>query len=158
VSTTLPTPPPHALAALADRWRDAAPSERANAQLYLVELCDALGGEKPRPAGTGYEFEYTVRIVHRDGSEAVNRIDLFREGCFLLEAKDEGERRAGGGAGAGDGGERRAGAGAGAQTPPAATRYGIAQCPAIGVAKWPHGPHSRLLRLQHLPHQASPAG
>jgi hypothetical protein len=81
---------PVALAALAARWRDASPSERANAQLYLAELCDALGVEKPRPAGTGYEFEYPVRIVHRDGSEAHGRIDLFREGCFLLEAKDDG--------------------------------------------------------------------
>ncbi len=78
-----------ALAALAGRWRHATASERANAQLFLAELCDALEVEKPRPAGTGYEFEYPVRIVHRDGSEAVNRIDLFKEGCFVLEAKHD---------------------------------------------------------------------
>lgn len=80
-----------ALTELADRWRDASASERANAQLYLSELAAALGVEKPRPAGTGYEFEYPVRVVHRDGTEAVNRVDLFKQGCFLLEAKDEGE-------------------------------------------------------------------
>ncbi|HUG38895.1 MAG TPA: type IIL restriction-modification enzyme MmeI, partial [Longimicrobiales bacterium] len=79
-----------ALAALADRWRDARPAELANAQSYLIELCDALGVEKPRPAGTGYEFEYPVRMVHRDGTESSGRIDLFKEGRFLLEAKDEG--------------------------------------------------------------------
>jgi hypothetical protein len=76
--------------ALAGRWRHASSSERANAELYALELCDAPGVEKPRPAGTGYEFEYAVRIVHRDGTETVGRIDLFKEGCFLLEAKDEG--------------------------------------------------------------------
>lgn len=82
------TPDP-ALSALVDRWRDATPSERSNAQLYLTELCEALGVEKPRPSGTGYEFEYSVRVVHRDGTEAVNRVDLFKGVCFLLEAKDE---------------------------------------------------------------------
>jgi hypothetical protein len=75
----------HALASLADRWRRASPSERANAQLYIPELCDALGVEKPRPAGTGYEFEYAVRIVHRDGTETVGRIDLCKRRFFLLE-------------------------------------------------------------------------
>ena len=39
-----------ALRALAGRWADAKARERANFQLYLGELCAALGVEGPRPA------------------------------------------------------------------------------------------------------------
>jgi hypothetical protein len=75
------------LKALAERWAAARPAERANAQLYIGELCDALGIEPPRPAGSGYEFELPIRIVNRDGSESQGFIDLYKRGCFLLEAK-----------------------------------------------------------------------
>jgi len=85
---------PVQLQALTARWSAAAPAERANAQLYLVELCRALEVEPPRPAGAGYEFEYSVRVVNRDGTDSVNRIDLFKAGCFALEAKDEEPGRA----------------------------------------------------------------
>lgn len=79
---------PARLRDLCERWRSAQASERANAQLYLVELCDALAVERPRPAGTGYEFEYPVRMVDRNsGVESCNFIDLFKQGCFVLEAK-----------------------------------------------------------------------
>ncbi len=81
-----------ALSALADRWRDVPAKELANAQSYVIELCEALGVERPRPSGSGYEFEFAVRIVNRDGSESANRVDLFKEGHFLLESKDEPER------------------------------------------------------------------
>ena len=59
------------LRALADRWSRAAAAERSNAQLYLTELTEALGVERPRPSGAGYEFEHPVRVVTRDGTEAV---------------------------------------------------------------------------------------
>lgn len=85
---------PAQLRTLAERWATATPAERANAQLYLAELCRALDVEPPRPAGSGYEFEYPVRVVNRDGTESVNRIDLFKAGCFALEAKDEEPGRA----------------------------------------------------------------
>jgi hypothetical protein len=85
---------PAQLQALAERWATASPAERANAQLYLVELCRALDVEPPRPAGSGYEFEYSVRVVNRDGTDSVNRIDLYKAGCFALEAKDEEPGRA----------------------------------------------------------------
>ena len=52
---------------LVDRWGTAVPSERANFQLYLTELCDALDVERPRPAGTGYEFEFPVKVVSGGG-------------------------------------------------------------------------------------------
>lgn len=76
---------------LAERWSGARAAERANAQSYLKELCRALAIEEPRPAGSGYEFEMAVRAVSRDGAEVTNFIDLFKQGCFALEAKDEEE-------------------------------------------------------------------
>jgi hypothetical protein len=43
------------------RWSAASPSERANAQLFLVELCDLLGVPRPDPKpGSGYAFEIPV--------------------------------------------------------------------------------------------------
>lgn len=96
-----PTPPlaPDAvrrLRELAGRWVDAAAAERANYQLYLIELCDAIGVPRPRPASTGgvvadaaaYQFEYAVKTTTRDGTIATNYIDLYKAGCFALEAKD----------------------------------------------------------------------
>ncbi len=76
------------LKSLAARWADVPAGERANAQLYLAQLTAALGVESPRPRGSGYEFEYPVKVVSRDGRESTNFIDLYREGCFVLEAKD----------------------------------------------------------------------
>ncbi len=48
--------------------------------------------ERPRPSGSGYEFELGIAVVHRDGTESTNRVDLFKRDHFLLEAKDAGEQ------------------------------------------------------------------
>ncbi len=85
---------PVKLNALAERWATAKAAERANAQCYLIELCHALGVEPPRPAGTGYEFEYPVKVVSRKGEEATNFVDLYKAGHFALEAKDQEDGRA----------------------------------------------------------------
>ena len=74
---------------LAERWSGVQSAERSNFQLYLTELTDALGAERPRPAGAGYCFEHPVRVVSRDGSESTNFIDLYKQGHFVLEAKDQ---------------------------------------------------------------------
>jgi hypothetical protein len=43
------------------RWSAKSPSERANAQLLLVELCDLLAVPRPDPKpGSGYAFEFPV--------------------------------------------------------------------------------------------------
>lgn len=73
---------------LAARWATARAAERANYALYLVELCEAIGVERPRPSGSGYEFELAIKVVSRDGVEGTNYIDLFKREHFLLEAKD----------------------------------------------------------------------
>src|SRR5689334_1302582 len=70
------------------RWSTASPSERANSQLFLSELCDLLGVPHPDPTrDKGYGFEYEVTQQHSDGSSSRGRIDLYKRGCFVLESK-----------------------------------------------------------------------
>ncbi|WP_439643993.1 class I SAM-dependent DNA methyltransferase [Gemmatimonas sp.] len=82
------TSPEITLRALRDRWADTKAAERANAQSYLRELCEALGVPTPQPAGSGYEFELPVKLITRDGTEANGFIDCYKAGHFILEAKD----------------------------------------------------------------------
>ncbi len=80
---------------LNERFADVAAAERANYQIYLSELCDAIGVERPRPAAVGgriadhtaYQFEFPVQTTARDGAVSTNFIDLFKAGHFALEAK-----------------------------------------------------------------------
>jgi hypothetical protein len=70
------------------RWSAASSSERANAQLFLVELCDLLSVPRPDPKpDSGYAFEFPVTEHHPDGSTSLGRIDLYKRAAFLLEAK-----------------------------------------------------------------------
>lgn len=75
------------------RWSDGeGGAERANYQLFLSELCDLLGVERPRPAGAtaasnDYVFERAVRRRESEGGTAPLRIDLYKRDCFILEAK-----------------------------------------------------------------------
>ena len=67
-------------------------AERANYSLFLSELCDVLGVAHPDPAGADhshndYVFERAVRPRESDGGGAPKRIDLYKRGCFILEAK-----------------------------------------------------------------------
>ncbi|MEO7998952.1 MAG: DNA methyltransferase, partial [Gemmatimonadaceae bacterium] len=80
---------------LATRWTDVGAAERANYQVYLMELCEAIGVERPRPAAVGgrlaegvaYQFEFPVKTTTRDGVVSTNFIDLYKSECFALEAK-----------------------------------------------------------------------
>ncbi|HEX6940917.1 MAG TPA: DNA methyltransferase, partial [Longimicrobiales bacterium] len=85
---TLTEAVPAALAALAERWRGAQASERANFPIYIAELTAALGVDAPGPAGSGYQIEYPVRVVTPTGDETMHRIDLYKRGHFVMEAKD----------------------------------------------------------------------
>ncbi|SMH32013.1 class I SAM-dependent DNA methyltransferase [Mesorhizobium australicum] len=67
-------------------------AERANYQMFLSELCDVIAVDRPRPAGaeTGrndYVFERAVRTRDSDDVASSKRIDLYKKGCFILEAK-----------------------------------------------------------------------
>src|SRR5689334_1347218 len=74
------------------RWQASAASERSNYALFLVELCDLLGVERPKPA-TGqleldeYVFERPVHFENPDGSSSTGFIDLYRHESFVLETK-----------------------------------------------------------------------
>lgn len=66
--------------------------ERANYQLFLIGLTEALGLPRPDAAGPNtetntYVFERAVTFREPDGSTSTGRIDLYRRGSFVLEAK-----------------------------------------------------------------------
>ncbi|WP_018174293.1 DNA methyltransferase [Thioalkalivibrio sp. ALJ9] len=91
-----PIAPPEQVEAFLDRWRDTGGSERANYQLFLTELCALLDLPQPDPASddtadNAYVFERRVTIRNPDGSENRGYIDLYRRGCFVLEAKQTGK-------------------------------------------------------------------
>src|SRR3984893_1809578 len=76
-------------------------AERANYALFLVELCDLIGVQRPDPAGpeterNEYVFERSVRFRHEDGTTSPGRIDLYKKGSFVLEAKQSKKREKGG--------------------------------------------------------------
>jgi hypothetical protein len=73
-------------------WKSSGGAERANYQLFLSEMCDQLGVPRPDPTKpddneNAYVFERTVTFQHGDGSTSPNYIDLYKRGCFVLEAK-----------------------------------------------------------------------
>lgn len=78
------------------RWKESSGAERANKDAFLVDLCDALGVDRPNPT-TGdpdrdtYVFEKDVAIPHEDGKKTIGKIDLYKHGFFLLEAKQGSE-------------------------------------------------------------------
>ncbi|MGQ2904686.1 MAG: class I SAM-dependent DNA methyltransferase [Neoaquamicrobium sediminum] len=67
-------------------------AERANYQMFLSEFCDVIGVPRPEPAGAeraqnDYVFERAVRRRESDEIASSRRIDLYKKGCFILEAK-----------------------------------------------------------------------
>jgi len=79
---------PAALQAFITKWELSGAAERANAQLFLAELCDVLEVDRPQPktpteADNAYVFEKPVPSA----SGTTNFIDLYKRGCFVLETK-----------------------------------------------------------------------
>ncbi|MDJ0766634.1 MAG: class I SAM-dependent DNA methyltransferase [Myxococcota bacterium] len=79
-------------AAFIDKWSQSEAAEQKNKDLFLTELCDVLGIDHPDAAGTvgtddDFVFEKDVRIPDAGGTSSIGRIDLFKMGCFILEAK-----------------------------------------------------------------------
>lgn len=81
-----------------ERWQNSGAAERANCQSFLSELCTLLGVAPPDPALpdtrlNAYVFERDVVFHHGDGTTSTGRIDLYKRGCFVLEAKQGSEDR-----------------------------------------------------------------
>ncbi len=79
-----------------DRWNKAGAAERANYQMFLAELCDLLEVPRPDPATPDtslntYVFERSVVFRYGDGTSSNGRIDLYKRGAFVLEAKQGAE-------------------------------------------------------------------
>ncbi len=75
-----------------ERWATSSAAERANYQILLTELCDVLEVSRPEPTkinedDNAYVFEKAVTFHHGDGTSSTERIDLYKRGCFVLEAK-----------------------------------------------------------------------
>ncbi len=77
------------------RWKPSGGSESANFHSFANDLTDLLGVPRPDPA-TGdlkrdsYRFEHPVTFIHT-GSKSHGRIDLYRAGHFVMEAKQGSE-------------------------------------------------------------------
>ncbi len=74
--------------AFIQRWQHNTASELATAQSFVMDLCALLGVDKPHPTPEQtYMFERPVTFAHGDGSTSAGRIDCYRRGHFVLEAK-----------------------------------------------------------------------
>ena len=78
------------------RWSQAGGTERQNCQIFLTELCELLDLPRPEPASrqtedNAYVFERKVIFHHADGTDSRGFIDLYKRGCFVLEAKQTGQ-------------------------------------------------------------------
>lgn len=81
-----------AVEAFIARWRRSEGAERAAYAQFLREFCLLIGVEAPHPPTSDasvvtYRFEYPVAFRHETGPSSTGRIDLYRRGCFVLEAK-----------------------------------------------------------------------
>ena len=74
--------------AFVQRWQNTIASELSTAQSFVRELCDLLGVDNPHAtAEQHYMFERPITFHHGDGSTSPGRIDCYRRGAFVLEAK-----------------------------------------------------------------------
>ncbi|HUO84141.1 MAG TPA: type IIL restriction-modification enzyme MmeI, partial [Thermoanaerobaculia bacterium] len=78
------------------RWKPSASSERSNSQTFLGELCDLLGVPRPDPKvgdpdRDRYVFEREAILHHEGGRQSLGFIDLYKQGFFILEAKQGSE-------------------------------------------------------------------
>ena len=75
------------------RWRASEGAERAAYVSFLEDFCRLIEvDELPQPPTSDaeavtYRFEYPVKFRDLDGSASTGRIDLYRKGKFVLEAK-----------------------------------------------------------------------
>lgn len=82
-------------------WRDTGGSELANTQSFVNGLCEIIGvsapdGSRADDSANDYVFERRVFADNGDGTRSFGRIDCYRRGAFILEAKQgsDADRRA----------------------------------------------------------------
>lgn len=80
-----------------DKWRASGGSERANYVLFLSELTEVLGLDKPMPATADglndhYRFERPV-VSGVPGENSTKFMDLYKRGAFVLETKQGTQKR-----------------------------------------------------------------
>ena len=80
------------------RWSPTGGGERSNYQMFLTELCTLIEVPGPKPAvedesQNAYIFERRVPARHLDRGDTFNYIDLYKRGCFVLEAKQSAKRQ-----------------------------------------------------------------
>ena len=73
-------------------WSATGGSELANTQSFINELCALIGVEPPRgsrvdDAENSYVFERRVFEDNGDGTSSFGRVDCYKKGSFVLEAK-----------------------------------------------------------------------
>ncbi|MDQ2089758.1 class I SAM-dependent DNA methyltransferase [Marimonas arenosa] len=81
----------HEIEEFIERWKKSGGNEMANFQSFAGELVQLLGLEPIKVAdadgqNNDYRFERPVTFTHT-GRERRGRVDLYRKGCFVLEAK-----------------------------------------------------------------------
>ena len=73
-------------------WKDTGGSELSNTQSFINGLCDLIGvpapdGAMADEARNDYAFERGVHQDNGDDTTSFGRIDCYRRGAFILEAK-----------------------------------------------------------------------
>lgn len=80
------------------RWAASSGAERANFQMFAMELCRLLEVQPPHPSKgedaelNDYCFERGVQFKEHDGTTAAGRVDLYKRGAFVMEAKQSREK------------------------------------------------------------------
>lgn len=86
-----------AFADLIEQVKKSGGSELANCQPFIERLCGHLGLQQPDFASeqnhhNDYVYERRVEFKHPNGTRSQGRIDLYKRGHFILEAKQSAKR------------------------------------------------------------------
>ncbi len=73
-------------------WSKSGGNERANTHLFVNDLCELIGVQRPRAtqsdtAANDYVYERNVIKTEIDGATSNGWIDCYKRDCFILEAK-----------------------------------------------------------------------
>jgi hypothetical protein len=91
------TAEPFDIDAFVEKAKASGGAERANYQLFVIDLCDVLGLPRPNYARSDtahddYVFERRIAFQHPNGTSSAGWIDCYRRDCFILEAKQSKKR------------------------------------------------------------------